>query len=64
MDLFMHGIHQNLIETVRSKVEIVVFLEALGSAFDPRLHEAAVQRAEPGVTPGEVCEELRRLEIR
>merc|ERR1719492_239568 len=34
-------------------------IEAVGSQFDPNVHEAAVQREVTGRAAGEVCEELR-----
>lgn len=51
-------IHRRMLDLLRGRG--VTPIEALGAAFDPRLHEAVTHEPAPGRREGEVIEEYRR----
>ncbi|CAE8716253.1 unnamed protein product [Polarella glacialis] len=52
---------QSIALKFRRRLETLGFspVKTDGAKFDPNVHEAAVERASPGVAAGHVCEELR-----
>jgi molecular chaperone GrpE len=51
-------VHQQMMDLLRRRG--VKPVEAVGTDFDPRIHEAVVQESSPDHREGEVIEELRR----
>jgi molecular chaperone GrpE len=51
-------IHKQMVDLLRKRG--VKTIEAVGTTFDPRIHEAVMQEVSPDHTEGEVMAELRR----